>query len=371
MSRPLTQAFGTVFAPLGTTTVRHWKDNMPNRIIPRARLTAVSLSAVIAAIAALTNTAPAQTGDYAGKTVRLVVGSSAGGGYDTNARSLAPFLAQHLPGKPNVVVQNMPGGGGWTSVAYLEANAPKDGTVISLFNPGIITDAATNPAQAKVNLAKMAWIGSVSRAFRACYFWHATGLKSWKELDRKRLITLGATGLKSASYNDAAMLKNLLGQNLRTIYGYPGRSEVALAIERGEVDGECGSSETFPPALVAERKMNLFMRMSEAKTPDIPDYVPWIGEFVQSDEDLQALKLLVAGYDLGRPIVASPQVPAAQIEMLRAAFEASMADPNYLAVAKKRLLAHSPMSGNEAQKVITQILDAPKQVSDRAREVVK
>ena len=274
------------------------------------------------------------------------------------------------PGKPTVVVQNMPGGGGWTSVAYLDANAPKDGTVITLFNPGIITDAATNPAQAKVNLANIAWIGSVSHAFRACYFWHTTGLTSWKELDRTRQITLGATGLNSASYNDAAMLKNLLGQNVRSIYGYPGRTEVGLAVERGEVDGECGSSDTFPPAFITEGKMKLFMRMSEAKTPEIPDDVPWIGEFVKSDDDLQALRLLVAGYDLGRPIVASPHVPAAQIELLRAGFEASLADPNYQAVAKKRLLSHSPIRGNEAQ-IMAQILGAPKQVSDRAREAIK
>jgi hypothetical protein len=115
----------------------------------------------------------------------------------------------------------------------------------------------------------------------------------------------------------------------------------------------------------------MFMRMSETKTPEIPDYVPWIGEFVKSDDDMQVLKLLIAGYDLGRPIVASPQVPPAQIEMLRQAFDASMLDPNYMTVSKKRLLAHSPMSGSEAQKIIVPILSAPKQVSDRARGVIK
>jgi tripartite-type tricarboxylate transporter receptor subunit TctC len=329
------------------------------------------LSAVIVALNSLAETALAQSSFYAGKTVRIIVGSTAGGGYDLNARTLAPFLAEHLPGKPTVVVQNMAGGGGLNSVMYLNSSAPKDGTVITLFNPGVITDMASNPAQARVDLAKMAWIGSVSRAFRACYFWHQTGLKSLKDLDRNKQVTLGSTGLNSASYNDAAMLKNLVGQSVRTISGYPGRTEVSLAIERREVDGECGSSDAFAPGWLEEGKMNMFIRMSETKTPLIPDHVPWIGEFLKSDEDMQILKLLTGGYELGRPIVASPEVPNAQIEMLRAAFDATMADPNYISMSNKRLLSHSPINGKEAQKLIVQILGAPKAVSDRAREVIK
>lgn len=333
--------------------------------------TAIWLSAAIVALSACVDTAVAQSGYYAGKTVRIIVGSTAGGGYDLNARTLAPFLTEHLPGKPTVVVQNMAGGGGLNSVMYLNSSAPKDGTVITLFNPGVITDVAANPAQARVDLAKMAWIGSVSRAFRSCYFWHETGLKSLKDVDRKKQLTLGSTGLNSASYNDAAMLKNLVGQNVKTIAGYPGRTEVALAVERREVDGECGSADAFAPGWLEGGKMNMFLRMSETKTPLIADDVPWIGEFVKSDEDMQVLKLLTGGYELGRPIVVSPDVPAAQIEMLRTAFDAIMADPNYIATSNKRQLSHSPISGKEAQKLIVQVLGAPKAISDRAREVIK
>jgi tripartite-type tricarboxylate transporter receptor subunit TctC len=270
-----------------------------------------------------------------------------------------------------VVVQNMPGGGGMTSVAYLDANAPKDGTVITLFNAGVITDVASNPEKAKLDLTKMAWIGSATRSFRMCYFWHGTGIKSWKELDRNRQVTLGATGINSGSYNDAAMLKNLLKQNVRTITGYPGRTEVHLAVERGEVDGECGTPEAMPEHWTRDKKINMVLRMAEAKTPEIPDDVPWIGEFVTSPEDMQVLRLLIAANELGRPIVASRQVPEAQIEMLRAAFEATMRDKNYLAVAAKRQLTVSPVSGAEAQQIITQIFNVPRSVAARAREVVK
>lgn len=324
-----------------------------------------------ALIAVASQSAAAQSGYYAGKTVRIIVGSSAGGGYDTYARAMAPFFAEHLPGKPTVVVQNMPGGGGVTSVLTLDANAPKDGTAISLFNAGVITDVATNPGKAKIDLTKMAWIGSATRSFRMCYFWHGTGIKTWSGLDRARQVTLGATGVNSGSYNDAAMLKNLLKQNVRIVAGYPGRTEVHLAIERGEVDGECGTPEAMPENWFRDKKINMVLRMSEANTPEIPADVPWIGTFVKSEQDRQALRLLIAANELGRPIVASREVPAEQLEMLRKAFDAVMRDEKYLALAKKRMLSVSPVSGREAQEIIAQIFSVPRSVADYAREVVK
>ncbi len=325
-----------------------------------------------AAIALLASQhAAAQSDYYAGKTVRIVVGASAGGGYDTYARAIAPIFGEHLPGKPNVVVQNMPGGGGFTSVLHLDANAPKDGTVVTLFNAGVITDVASNPAKAKVDLTKLAWIGSATRSFRMCQLWHTTGVKSWKSLDRARQISLGATGVGSGSYNDAGILRVLLKQNVRVISGYPGRTEVFLAVERGEVDGECGTTEGMPEAWFRDKKINMLLRMSEATTPEIPADVPWAGSFIDSKLDLQAFRLLTAANELGRPFVASQQVPAAQIGMLRAAFDATMRDKNYLALAAKRGLGVSPVGGAEAQGIISQIFTAPKDVADRAREVIK
>jgi tripartite-type tricarboxylate transporter receptor subunit TctC len=319
----------------------------------------------------MTDSVQAQSGSYAGKTVRIIVGSSAGGGYDTYARAMAPFLAEHLPGKPTVVVQNMPGGGGVTSVLYLDANAPKDGTAITLFNTGVITEASTKPEQAKVDLTKMAWIGSATRSFRMCFVWGGTGIKSWKALDRSRLVTFGATGVNSASYNDAGVLRNILKQNARAISGYPGRTEVHLAMERGEVDGECGTAEGVPENWFRDKKVNILLRFSQAKSPDIPDDVPWVGEFVTSPLDLQALRLLNAANELGRPVVASRQVPPEQIETLRKAFEATMQDKNYIAFATKRGLGVSYVTGKEAQEMISQILTAPQAVRDRAKEAIK
>jgi tripartite-type tricarboxylate transporter receptor subunit TctC len=335
-------------------------------------LNVAALSALAIALAAAgANDATAQSGYYAGKTVRIVVGSSAGGGYDTYARAIAPFLGEHLPGKPTVVVQNMPGGGGMTSVLHLDAGAPRDGTAIALFNAGIITDVASNPGNAKVNLRNMAWIGSATRSFRACTLWHTSGITTIKGLDRSRQITLGTVGAQRASYHDAMMLRHLVGQSVRTITGYPGRTEIFLAMERGEVDGECGTPEAYPEHWIKDKKANMIVRFSEAPSPEVPAEIPWIGQFLTSKEDLPVLQLLTIANELGRPIVASRQVPPAQIEMLRAGFDAAMRDKNYIAVAAKRQLTVSPVSGKQAQDMIGQIVSAPKAVSDRAREVIR
>src|SRR5690349_9611147 len=142
---------------------------MRAKLLYPLRRAEIAIGLSIALLAIVPHTTKAQSGFYPGKTFRIIVGSSAGGGYDTYARAIAPFLAEHLPGKPTVIVQNMPGGGGMTSVLYLDANAPKDGTVMTLFNAGVTTEVATNPAQAKVDLRKVAWIGSATRSFRMCY----------------------------------------------------------------------------------------------------------------------------------------------------------------------------------------------------------
>jgi hypothetical protein len=142
-------------------------------------------------------------------------------------------------------------------------------------------------------------------------------------------------------------------------------------VERGEVDGECGTTESLPENWLRDKKINMVLRMSEAQTPEIPADVPWIGSFVKVPEDLQALRLLIAANELGRPFVASRQVPAEQIEMLRKAFDATMRDKNYVALAAKRSLTVSPVSGSEAQEIVTQIFSVPRAVADRARAVVK
>jgi hypothetical protein len=347
-----------------------------SNVFGRAGLSSTALKifavAGLTAVSVVAQPAHAQTDFYAGKTLRIIVGASAGGGYDLYARALAPFISAHLPGKPNVIVQNMPGGGGLTSVLYLDASAPKDGTVVTTFNSGVLTDAFTSQEKARVDLKTLGWLGSANRSFRFCYFWHASGIKTWEDIDRGKQVTMGAIGINSGAYNDIALLRNLLKKkNVRAIPGYPGRSEVHLSIERGELDGECGSKEGIPESWVREKKMHIVIRMLQDKSDDIPDGVPWVGDFLKDPQDLEVLRLLTAAMDLGRPYVVSRQVPPERLALLQNAFAAAVQDKAFLELAAKRNMDVSLVTGNAAQELVTKVLGAPRAVAARAKEIIK
>ena len=334
--------------------------------------TAWTRGALLAALAgSIAGAAQAQSDFYAGKRITIAVGASAGGGYDIYARALAPFLSEHIPGKPTVVVQNMPGAGSLTSVLWLDSSAPKDGTAMTLFNAGVITDTVTNSGNAKVDLTKMAWIGSANSTLRICYFWSGSGIKTFSDLSRAKTATMGAIGVGSGSYNDIAILKNLLKRNVRGVLGYPGRSEVHLAIERGELDGECGAIDGMPENWIRDKKINVVARLSEATSPALPDGVPFIGEFIKSPEELQIFRLLTVANELGRPFIASREVPQDRIETLRKAFEAAMTDKKFIAAAEKRQITLNLISGRVAQGMIGKLGDAPAALRERARDIVK
>jgi tripartite-type tricarboxylate transporter receptor subunit TctC len=350
-------------------SVENGSDRRRHSSIALARFAAGAV--VAASLVAQPQPARAQSDFYAGKTIKLIVGASAGGGYDLYARAIAPFLGAHLPGKPNVIVQNMPGSGGLTSVLYLDASAPKDGTVITTFNSGVLTAAFTSQEKARVDLRTLGWLGSANRSFRFCYFWHASGVKTWADLDRSKPVTMGAIGVNSGAYNDVALLKNLMKKNVRPILGFPGRSEVHLAIERGELDGECGSKEGIPETWIREKKMNIVVRFLQENSDYFPKGVPWVGDFLKDPKDLAVLKLLTAAMDIGRPYVVSRQVPDDRLAMLQKAFAAAIQDKAFLKVAEQRKMDVSLTTGEASQDLVTSVLDAPRDVAVRAKEIIK
>jgi tripartite-type tricarboxylate transporter receptor subunit TctC len=326
---------------------------------------------IVAWLAFCPSSSHAQPNFYANKTITLVVGASAGGGYDVYARTFAPLLSAHIPGKPNIVIKNMPGAGGLAAVLHLDAGAPKDGTVITTFNSGVLTNSFAGLEQAKVDLKGLAWLGSLNRSFRFCYFWRGRGFATWADLHGAKQATLGGIGVNSAAYNDIGMLKNLMKANVRAIAGYPGRSEVHLAIERGELDGECGSKEGIPESWFKDGKIDILVRLLESKSPEIPEGVPWVGEFLKSSEDLEVLQLLTTAMELGRPYVMSGQVPADRVAILQDAFAAAAMDKQFIELARTRNLGLSLVTGNEAQQLLTRVFATPRRVVDRAREIIK
>jgi len=323
---------------------------------------------------ALVTSAQAQTPAefYSGKTMTMVIGLSPGGGYDTFGRAVARFMGRHIPGQPNFIVQNMPGAGSLTAVLYLDNAAAKDGTVITTFNPGIITDAITDPARAKKKFTDLSWIGSATDSFRMCYFTSQSGIRQYDDLKRDKTVNVGGGGgIATAAYNDVGILKNLMKLNVRPVVGYPGRAEVHLAMERGELDGECGTIEGIPDDWIRDKKVHVVAKTAPGKGVGIPDETPWLGTFLTQKEDIDVLDFLTLTNKLGRPYIASKQIPADRLNVLRAAFEATMKDPEFLMAADKQRLNINPATGAEAEKIIAQIYAVPARVSDRARDVIK
>src|SRR5437764_5059239 len=178
---------------------------------------------------------------YKGKTFRIVVGFSPGGGYDVYARVLARHIGRHLPGNPTVVVQNMPGAASLKSIQYLNSGGPTDGTVITTFNPGLITQALTAPDKVPVKFLELAWIGNISEDFRVCYTWNATGIRTWQDFLARDKLVFGNTGVGTSAYIDDRILSELFGAKLQAVMGYPGSADKRVAIERRELDGDRGS----------------------------------------------------------------------------------------------------------------------------------
>src|SRR5580704_17081823 len=204
-------------------------------------------SALALGIAAAATMAPAVAQDfYRGKTITIMVGFTAGGGFDLNARLLARHLGRHLAGNPDVIVQNMPGAASLKSVLYLDTTAPQDGTVISTFNFGQIGDSRMLPEKVKVDFRKFSWIGSISHDTTICYTWHALGLKTLAELQRHGTVHMGLTGVGTSSDINQKILREIFKVQVAQVGGYPGSADERLAIERRELDGDCGAWSSIP-----------------------------------------------------------------------------------------------------------------------------
>jgi tripartite-type tricarboxylate transporter receptor subunit TctC len=337
--------------------------------IAGAAIKATTFSAALLLAAAAP---PAQAEDfYAGKTLSFAVGFTPGGGNDLNARLLARHIGRFIPGTPTVIVQNMPGAASAKPVMYLDTGAPRDGTVIATFGNGIILLSLLDPEKMKVDLSKVAWIGSITREDGVCFSWSAAGINNWNDLlNPAKRFNVGVSAPGSNVYNATAILKNMFNTNAHIIMGYPGSSEKRIAIERGELDGDCGSWASIPQDWLRDNKIVPLVRFSSQPTPGMPA-MPHILDYVKTDKDRKILDFLLASGEVGRPYVASLAVPADRLKLLRAAFDSTMKDPGFLAEAKKLDMPISPVSGEDAAKLVGDIYGASPETVAAAQEVVK
>ncbi len=336
---------------------KNWEDFAVGRI-------AVRLSVLLGILSISLGNAHAQSPDafYRGKNVALVIGYSVGGGYDTYARLLARHLGRHVPGNPSIVPQNMPGAGSQKSLEYILNHAPKDGLTIGTFSRSLAVAPLID--KAKYDPRRLEWVGSISTDSTVCVAWHQSGIKTWDDMKTKQ-FTVGGLGRGSDPEIYAILMREMFKLNVKLVSGYPGSNDVILAMERGEVDGNCGWSWTTAkqnrPQWFKDGTVNIIMQMALSKHPELPN-VPLVTEIARNDAERSQIELVMSRQTMGRPFFAPPDVPAARVAALRRAFMAAMKDPEFLAQAQRMKLETNAVSGEEVQALVTKLLNAPADV---------
>jgi tripartite-type tricarboxylate transporter receptor subunit TctC len=326
------------------------------------------VAALILGVIALPSLAGAED-FYKGKTLTIVVGFTAGGGFDQNARTLARHIGKHIPGNPTVIVQNMPGAGSLTSVRYLDATAPKDGTVMTHFHSGLVTQSVVQPEKVGLDFRKFDWVGVITPDFRVCYGFGPNGVKTWDEMMARKEFILGATAKGAGNYVNGATLRHVFNAPVKQVLGYPGSSEQRLGMERGELDGDCTAFSSIAPGWVEEKKVHVFVRYSEKKPPEIPDSAVYMGTYAKTEEQKQLLDLLNVGDTVGRPFVMSHQVPADRVAIMRKAFDDTMNDAAFRADMERQQLPLIPLTGEAAAAVVGKMTEVPPAIIAKAKEV--
>ena len=326
----------------------------------------------LCALAALASTsALAQENFYKGKTFTVVIGYSPGGGYDSYGRLLARHINKHIEGKPEVIVQNLPGAGSLNAVRQLDATQPKDGTYLTAFNPALILESLVDPNRIKVKFTDVAWIGSMAPEVRVCYAWHSTGIKNWDDLVARKETVFGSTAKGTANYMNASTLRNVFGIKIRHVLGFPGSAEQKLALERGELDADCGSWSSLPVEWISDKKINPIVSFSPSRESSMPADIPYAGAFAKTEQQKEILEIFAASSEVGRPFIMSKAVPEERLKIIRRAFDTTLKDDGLLADAKKLNLPIQPMTGEEAAKIITHVYAAKPESIAKVREITE
>ena len=320
-----------------------------------------------------TGAAAAQAPSYEGKQLRMIIPAGAGGGYDAYSRVLSAHLNKHLPGKPAIVNQNMPGASGMIATNWAASDAaPKDGSaIVATYNALLLEPLFGNKA-VKYDPRKFEWIGSIGKQQQICVTWHTSPIKSIEQA-KEREVIVSATGATGNSATMPNMLNALLGTKFKVVIGYS-TPESRLAVERGEAEGICGLSYSTLKASNADwiinKRINVLVQTGAVPQPGLKD-VPLLINLVSDPENKKALKMLAFTEEMGRPYYMPPGTPKEYVAVMRKAFDETMKDPAFLADAEKSRLDIDPVSGAEMEKMIQQAFETPKAVIERAAELKK
>lgn len=301
---------------------------------------------------------------YRGQSIELLIGFGPGGGFDSWARMIAAHMGRHIPGNPSIIPKNMPGAGGLQVANYIYNVAPKNGRVFGLINRGIPLEPLFGGKGADFDARKFTYIGSPDRDTTVCATMKAASVQSMNDLFSKEAI-MGGTGSGADSVLYPEYLNSMIGTKFRVIRGFKGTSDIALAMERGEVDGAClVYSSLTDTQIFRDSKVNVLLQAALRPDP-ILRLVPSPLDVVRSDEDRQALTLFFSRVELGRPFFAPPNLPAELVIALRTAFMNTLNDSLFAADVKRRGFSLSPMSGAELQSLVDRVYATPPNVVKR------
>jgi len=333
--------------------------------------------ALFATCFAATPAAADAIGDFyggPGKQMRFVIRTEAGGGYDLLSRLIARHMGRHIPGNPNMLPVNMPGGGGIVAANYMAQIAPKDGTVLQIVSQGLPIDQALGLSpQFTSDLRTFNWIANVVYSNQLLVVWHTSPTKNLDDA-RRRETTIGSTGAGSISVQLPAFMNNVLDTKFKIVFGYPGGQHIDLAMERGEVEGRGANPYSdymaSKPDYIPKKLINPLIQIGRQKEPGLPD-VPLLIDQNVRPEDRPVIEFMTSAVMIGRPLATTPGVPAERVATLRQAFEATVKDPEFIADADRQHAEIRPMSGEAMTKLIDDLIGAPKDVRDRVKAALE
>ena len=326
-------------------------------------------------MASQTNPSSAQSDAnfYNRKQIRLIVSTDAGGAYDTYARLMAQVLKDHIPGNPTIVIQNMPGASGLKTANYMYTSAPRDGTVIASTHASILTTQLTSPGAATFESTRFSWIGSVTTDPFIGYVWHTVPIQTLDDT-RKTEVIMGGVSVGASSVDYAIMARDMFGLKFKIVTGYKASNDVKLAMERGEVQGTFAngwsSIKTAEPEWLRDKKIRIIVQHGFRKLPELPD-VPLFIDLAQNEADRQAMIFMLARQEVAKPYFAPPDIPSERLAVLRRAFDATVRDPKFAALAAKANIAlEGPMTGDEVAALVAKVAQTPPAVVQRVTRML-
>lgn len=328
-----------------------------------------------AAAAALLCAAPAFADSaeefFRGKTVTVTVGSGAGGVYGLYARLLSEHIGRHIPGEPTAITNAMPGAGGIKANNYFANVAPKDGTAILVPLPAMASSQVLRGTGIRYDVREFRWLGRMDDTPYFMTTWHTSPVKTFEDARRQETV-IAASGRGGQSFINPTLANGILGTQFKVVTGYPGLAEMQLAVERGEAHGHgtvYASLKASKPNWLEEKLLNFLFVFHPQRSPDLPD-VPTAMELAENDDDRRILEVISLTNAFGRTATLPPGLPKERVAVLRAAFEKTMADPQFRADAKRRNMELNPAPGEEMDALVERIVSTPEPLLARMREML-